>query len=319
MKKLFALLLSFLFFAHPPALAAETPPPAFRVDFLQIQLPGTPTSTCESTIFDFADTSVERTQYTLVTGDTSCVVTDYSVTESSLPREGFERTYREDGFLAGVYKAFTVKKTYPLDLDIPESDMTAYVEEGTAFGMPYFLCHCWHGNSLVLIAATGGEDGYAAFLNALKTITYLGSPVVTAQASEPTMSEAVGKVLEELAKLSESEHGGYYLSDSSKVIIVNQLDGKPIDVPGIGQDFVQIHPAKYSLKALRDLQEALTPSMLRLHIQALWVNFEENRLEVHLFNAPDGVESEISEIAPEDDMVIFTEDAEPIVWLGGAE
>lgn len=142
------------------------------------------------------------------------------------------------------------------------------------------------------------------------------SPSGGDQTSEPAVSEAVGKVLEELAKLSESEHGGYYLSDDCAVVNVNRLDGKPIDIPGIDQDFVRIYPAKYSLKALRDLQEALTPSMQRLHIQALWVNFEQNRLEVHLFNAPGGVESEIEAIAPESGMMVFVKDAAPIVDLG---
>ncbi len=175
MKKSFALFLSLVILLCPLALAEETPPPAFRVDFLQIQLPGTPSSTGESTIFDFEDTSVEMDQYTLVSGDVSCVITDYSAAASSLPREEFEKAYRGDAFLTGVYKAFTVEKSYPLDLGVPENDMTAFVEEGAAFGMPYFVCHCWRGNSLVVITATGGHDGYKAFLDALNTIRYAGA------------------------------------------------------------------------------------------------------------------------------------------------
>lgn len=317
MKKSLVMLLCFLIFACPLAWAEETPPPAFQVGFLRIELPETPQPTGDGTILDFEDTSVEMTQYALVTEDASCVITFYDAAESSLPREEFECDYLGDAFLMGVYKAFTVKKSYPLDLGIPQGDMTASVEEGSAFGLPYFLCYCWHGNSLALLTATGGEGGYSALLSTLNTIVYVGSPAA-AQAPEPTVSEAVGRVLDELGKLSESEHGGYYLSEDSTVINVNQLEGKPIHVPGIDRDFVRIHPAKYSLKALRDLQEALTPSMLRLHVQALWVNFEENRLEVHLFNAPEGVESEIGKIAPEDGMMTLIHDTEPIVDLDGA-
>lgn len=135
------------------------------------------------------------------------------------------------------------------------------------------------------------------------------------QNTQPTVSAEIGLILTELEKLDSSEHGGYYLSDGGTKININQLDSAPVRM---GNELVQVHPAKYSLKELRDLQELLTPVMGRLNIQSLSVDFPKNVLEVHVLRPTVEALEEIANIAPDKGAYIIIEDHSPLVDAVGS-
>lgn len=110
-------------------------------------------------------------------------------------------------------------------------------------------------------------------------------------------------------------HGGYYLSDDSTVLNVNELESYPL---GIAESrLVRVHKAQYSLKELRDLQERYGSHMQEWHIQSLGVDFPANRMEIVLYNAQPGDEAQIRAFAPDENMLLIRHASQPIKSLMG--
>ena len=83
-------------------------------------------------------------------------------------------------------------------------------------------------------------------------------------------------IVAKLGTLEKAEYGGSYWDDDGKTIHINLVTDHPV---GIAEsDMVKTHTVQYTLQQLEDLQHELTPRMLELNIQSLYVNTQENRI-----------------------------------------
>ncbi|MEA5064562.1 MAG: hypothetical protein VB065_00815, partial [Eubacteriales bacterium] len=118
-----------------------------------------------------------------------------------------------------------------------------------------------------------------------------------------------------ISGLDKGEYGGYYLDDDGESIHVNLLPSHPI---GISEsDMVKMHTVRYSLGQLWDLQEELSTRMHELHIQSLFVNTQENKLEVHVYQPDVDIGKRLQRYAPDSDMYKVVWDEHPIVSVMG--
>ena len=80
---------------------------------------------------------------------------------------------------------------------------------------------------------------------------------------------------------------------------------------------VKTHTVPYTLQQLEDLQHELTPRMLELNIQSLYVNTQENRLEIHVHQADVDIAARIRRYVKDNGMYRIVWDENPIVDLTG--
>lgn len=121
--------------------------------------------------------------------------------------------------------------------------------------------------------------------------------------------------LSKLGELDKSEYGGYYLDDDGTTIHVNLLSDHPVGISD--SEMVKTHLVKYSLKRLEALQDELGGRMRDLHIQSLFVNTRENKLEVHVYQADVDIDKRLQQYAPDSDMYKVVWDKNPIVNIIG--
>ena len=103
--------------------------------------------------------------------------------------------------------------------------------------------------------------------------------------AHPVKATNIDALIEKLDQLDDADYGGYYLTDEEAILHINQRKELPL---GIAQtETVKIHDAANSLEELRNLQASLEKKMRQLNIATMYINFPENKLEIHVYQ-PEG-------------------------------